>query len=218
MIPPKTSNPVTKLFRNGRASSTVLLWLNFFLCLLITYSLGTWLPRLMTQGGYAFGSGLKFLLVLNIGGILGSVIGGWLADYFSTKRVLMVFFMLNAISLTLMGMQPGVTLLYLLVAIAGATSIGSQIVLYSYASQFYPTEVRSTGIGWASGVGRLGGIFGPVMGGALLALSLPLEQNFMVLAIPGLIAAIAVSLIREKKSAVPELEVSPEPYYTTSVD
>ena len=146
VIPLKTGNPVTKLFGNGRASSTVLLWMNFFLCLLITYGLSTWLPRLMSQAGYAFGSGLMFLLVLNIGGILGSIIGGWLADYFSTKRVLMVFFMLNAISSTLMGMQPSVFFLYVFVAIAGATSIGSQIVLYSYASQFYPTEVRSTGV------------------------------------------------------------------------
>ena len=153
----------------------------------------------MTEAGYAFGSSLTFLLVLNIGGIFGSLIGGWLADKWSTKRVLTIFFTLNAISLTVMGLQPTLIVLYLFVAIAGATSIGSQIILYSFASQFYPTEVRSTGVGWASGVGRIGGIIGPLLGGALLALSLPFQQNFMVLAVPGLLAAIVVAFIHEKR-------------------
>ena len=209
-IPPKKGIPVKKLFENGRTVSTILFWLNFFLCLLITYGLGTWLPKLMTEAGYAFGSSLTFLLVLNIGGIFGSLIGGWLADKWSTKRVLTIFFTLNAISLTVMGLQPTLIVLYLFVAIAGATSIGSQIILYSFASQFYPTEVRSTGVGWASGVGRIGGIIGPLLGGALLALSLPFQQNFMVLAVPGLLAAIVVAFIHEKSpsrqvSGVPKL-------------
>ena len=124
--------------------------------------------------------------------------------------MLTIFFTLNAISLTVMGLQPTLIVLYLFVAIAGATSIGSQIILYSFASQFYPTEVRSTGVGWASGVGRIGGIIGPLLGGALLALSLPFQQNFMVLAVPGLLAAIVVAFIHEKSpsrqvSGVPKL-------------
>ena len=215
-VPSKKGIPVKKLFENGRTMSTLLFWFNFFLCLLITYGLGTWLPKLMSDAGYGFGSSLTFLLVLNIGGIVGSLVGGWLADHWSTKRVLTVFFALNAISLTVMGIQPNVVFLYILVAIAGATSIGSQIILYSFASQFYPTEVRSTGVGWASGVGRMGGIIGPLVGGSLLALSLPFQQNFMILAIPGLLAAIAVAFIREKGHAKNPVSISPKLYKATS--
>ena len=215
-VPSKKGIPVKKLFENGRTISTLLFWFNFFLCLLITYGLGTWLPKLMSDAGYGFGSSLTFLLVLNIGGIVGSLVGGWLADHWSTKRVLTVFFALNAISLTVMGIQPNVVFLYILVAIAGATSIGSQIILYSFASQFYPTEVRSTGVGWASGVGRMGGIIGPLVGGSLLALSLPFQQNFMILAIPGLLAAIAVAFIREKGHAKNPVSISPKLYKATS--
>lgn len=208
VLPPKKGIPASKLFRDGRAISTVLFWANFFLCLLITYGLGTWLPKLMSQAGYAFGSSLLFLLVLNVGGIIGSLFGGWLADRWRTKNVLVIFFSLNAISLTLMGSQPNLFVLYVFVAIAGATSIGSQIVLYSFASQFYPTEVRSTGVGWASGVGRLGGIIGPVLGGGLLALNLPFQQNFMALAIPGVLAAIAVAFVKEKRDVTLPVEVA----------
>ncbi|MDS9471402.1 aromatic acid/H+ symport family MFS transporter [Sporosarcina pasteurii] len=215
-IPSKKGIPVTKLFESGRTISTLLFWFNFFLCLLITYGLGTWLPKLMSEAGYAFGSSLMFLLVLNLGGIIGSLTGGWWADHWSTKNVLTLFFTLNAISLTVMGLQPNVVILYILVAIAGATSIGSQIILYSFASQFYPTEVRSTGVGWSSGVGRIGGIIGPVVGGALLALNLPFQQNFMLLAVPGVLAAIAVAFIREKGHAKQRASVKPNLVKATS--
>jgi MFS transporter, AAHS family, benzoate transport protein len=212
VIPSRTGIPVKKLFANGRTPSTLLFWTNFFLCLLITYGLSTWLPRLMSQAGYALGSSLTFLLVLNVGGILGSLIGGWLADRWDTKKVLIIYFTLNVVSLTLMGTHPNAFVLYVLVAIAGATTIGTQIILYSYASQYYPIEIRSTGIGWASGVGRLGGIVGPMFGGILLAANLPLQQNFLVLTIPGIIAAIAISLVHEKKNQIQPTEVSPEIY------
>ncbi|WKA59977.1 aromatic acid/H+ symport family MFS transporter [Planococcus shenhongbingii] len=210
VITSETGMPVKKLFKNGRTSSTLLFWANFFLCLLITYGLSTWLPKLMGQAGYTLGSSLIFLLLLNVGGILGALTGGWLADRWSTKKVLITFFVLNVVSLTLMGTLPNTFILYILVAIAGATTIGSQIVLYSYASQYYPIEIRSTGLGWASGIGRLGGILGPTLGGMILALNLPLNQNFMVLAIPAVIAAVAIAFINEMKNPVTIKEAAPE--------
>ena len=163
----------------------------------------------MAQAGYALGSSLMFLLVLNAGAILGSLIGGWAADRWSTKKVLIFYFILGAIALTLLGTHPNTFVLYTLVAIAGATTIGTQIILYSYVSQYYPITMRSTGLGWASGVGRIGGIVGPIMGGFLLGAQFPLQFNFMAFAIPGMIAAIAVAIIREKKPlSIPLTEAS----------
>ena len=92
-------------------------------------------------------------------------------------------------------------LLFLLVGLAGASTIGTQIVTYAYAGQFYPMAMRSTGIGWASGVGRSGAILAPIAIGTLVGMALPLEQNFMAIAIPAVIAVIAVSLIRHGRSA-----------------
>ncbi|USK71969.1 MFS transporter [Peribacillus asahii] len=207
VIPKKTGITVAKLFGDGRALSTLLFWVSFFMCLLMVYGLNTWLPKLMAQAGYALGSSLMFLLVLNAGAILGSVIGGWAADRWSTKKVVISYFILGGIALTLLGTHPNTFVLYTLVAIAGATTIGTQIILYSYVSQYYPIQIRSTGLGWASGVGRIGGIVGPIMGGILLGAQLPLQLNFMVFAIPGVIAAIAIVSIREKKSPLSEVSL-----------
>src|SRR5690606_11234552 len=84
--------------------------------------------------------------------------------------------------------------LYTLITIAGATVIGTQILLYAAAAQFYGLSIRSTGLGWASGIGRNGAIVGPLLGGALLGINLPLQLNFMAFAIPGIIASLAMML------------------------
>mgnify|MGYP000703394017 FL=1 len=167
--PQKTEQSLAALFSNNRALSTLMFFQAFFMCLLMVYGLGSWLPKLMTMAGYGFGSSLMFLLFLNIGGIIGAIGGGWLSDRFHPRPVLMLFFTLAAVSLALLGFKSHVAVLYFLVTVAGATTIGSQILLYAYVAQFYPTAIRSTALGWSSGVGRIGAILGPVLGGALLA-------------------------------------------------
>ena len=77
---------------------------------------------------------------------------------------------------------------------AGATTIGTQILLYACAAQLYGLSIRSTGLGWASGIGRNGAIVGPVLGGVLMGVGLPLHLNFVAFAIPGVIAALAMAV------------------------
>lgn len=186
--------PVKELFTDGRALGTLMLWLAFFCCLLMVYALGSWLPKLMANAGYSLGSSLAFLLVLNFGAIFGAVGGGVLGDKLNLPKVLAVFFAIAAVSITLLGFKPPMVVLYTLIAIAGATTIGSQILLYACAAQFYNLNIRSTGLGWASGIGRNGAIVGPLLGGSLLAISLPLQLNFMAFAVPGVIAAVAMTV------------------------
>ncbi len=194
--------PVLELFKEGRVLSTVMLWTAFFMCLLMVYALGSWLPKLMSMAGYALSSSLMFLMVLNVGAIVGAIGGGWLADRFHPRPVLVVFFVLAAISLSLLGLESPMWVLYALVSVAGATTIGSQILLYAYVAQYYPTAIRSTGLGWASGIGRNGAIVGPLLGGTLLALALPHHLNFVAFAVPGVIAALAVFNVGRRASTV----------------
>lgn len=210
-LPQKTGIPIGQLFKGGRAISTIMLWITFFMCLLMVYGLNTWLPKLMAGAGYALGSSLMFLLILNLGAIFGAIFGGWASDRWNGKKVLMLFFVVATASLTLLGFKANLFVLYLLVAIAGATTIGTQIIAYSFASQYYPMQMRSTGVGWASGIGRFGAVTGPILGGFLLTMNLPLQQNFLAFAIPGIIAAIAVGFVRMGNSANQVLEVFPEP-------
>ena len=197
---PEAAN-VASLFRRGRTTNTLLFWLAFFTCLLTMYALSSWLPKLMMAAGYSMDNSLMFMMVMNIGAVVGIIGGGILADRFHLKPVLMCLGMLGGIVMSLMGFQSNQFLLYILVFLAGAASIGSQMLLYSYVAQYYPLAIRSTGIGWSSAIGRMGAIVGPILIGSLLGMSLPAYINFIVVGIPVLITAIAVALIvHEDKS------------------
>lgn len=189
--------PVLELFREGRALRTLMIWVAFFCCLLMVYALSSWLPKLMANAGYSLGSSLSFLLALNFGGMFGAIAGGFLGDRFNLPKVVAVFFIVAAVSISLLGFKSPTPLLYLLIGIAGATTIGTQILLYATAAQFYGLAFRSTGLGWASGIGRNGAIVGPLLGGALLGINLPLQLNFMAFAIPGAIAALAMCFVHQ---------------------
>jgi AAHS family benzoate transporter-like MFS transporter len=201
----KQGAPVLELFRDGRALRTLMIWVAFFCCLLMVYALSSWLPKLMANAGYSLGSSLSFLLALNFGGMFGAIAGGFLGDRFNLPKVVAVFFIVAAVSISLLGFKSPTPLLYLLIGIAGATTIGTQILLYATAAQFYGLSIRSTGLGWASGIGRNGAIVGPLLGGALLGINLPLQLNFMAFAIPGAIAALAMCFVQLQQSRVAPL-------------
>ena len=192
--------PLKALFQQGRSFSTFMFWIAFFMCLLMVYALGSWLPKLMIQAGYSLGASMIFLFALNIGGMIGAIGGGALADRFHIKKVLVIMFVCGAAALILLGFNSPQIVLYTLISVAGAATIGSQILLYTFVAQYYPSTVRSTGMGWASGIGRIGAIVGPVLTGALLTMNLPHQMNFFAIAIPGVIAALAILMVNLKAS------------------
>ncbi|MDF3835881.1 MFS transporter [Cupriavidus basilensis] len=199
------SAPVRQLFADGRGYSTIMFWIACFMCLFMVYALSSWLTKLMANAGHSLGSALTFVLVLNFGAVIGAIGGGWLADTFQAKRVLVVMYLLAAVSITMLGYNVPTFWSFVLVGLAGATTIGTQIVNSAYASQFYPMAIRSTGIGWTLGVGRGGAILAPIVIGILVEIELPLEQNFMAIGLPALAAAFAVGLIDQRRSASPHV-------------
>ena len=200
---------VLELFRNGLAVRTLSIWVAFFCCLLMVYALSSWLPKLMANAGYSLGSSLSFLLALNFGGMAGAILGGWLGDRFNLTKVKVGFFIAAAVSISLLGFKSPTLVLYLLIFIAGATTIGTQILLYAGTAQLYGLSIRSTGLGWASGIGRNGAIVGPLLGGALMGIELPLQLNFMAFAIPGAIAALAMLVFALSSGSVDKLGLQP---------
>ncbi|RZL90584.1 MAG: MFS transporter [Variovorax sp.] len=193
--------PVAKLFQDGRGFSTIMFWIAFFMGLFMVYSLSSWLTKLMAMAGYSLGSALTFVLVLNVGAIVGAVLGGWLADKFNIKYVLVVMYALGAVFLCMMTIKTSQEVLYLIVGLVGACTTGAQLVAYAYCGQFYPMAIRSTGIGMASGIGRAGAIMAPLLIGLLVSLKLPLEQNFFAIAAAGALGAVALAFIDHGKSA-----------------
>jgi MFS transporter, AAHS family, benzoate transport protein len=192
--------PIIGLFKENRAFSTVMFWIAFFSCLLMVYGLNTWLPKLMMEAGYGLNSSLGFLIALQGGAIIGTLIIGRLCDKYGSKKMLVPMYASGAVALTLLGFGGNTFVIYLLVAIAGAATIGAQNIVQAYVSQYYPPTIRSTALGMASGVGRTGGMLGPLLGGFLLSVTLPIHLNFIAFAIPGLIAAVALSMVPLKNA------------------
>ncbi|MEH6944331.1 MFS transporter [Bacillus sp. JJ722] len=200
--PKQDSSPVKELFTQNRALLTVVIWLTYIMSLLMIYGLNTWLPKFMNEAGFPLGSSLSFLLALNVGATVGAILMGWVADRWGVGKALILFFVIAAVTITSLGYATNMTLLYILVALAGAATVGTQNLTHSYTSQFYPITMRSTALGWALGVGRIGAILGPTIGGFLLASNLTLQLNFMAFALPGVIAALSVFLANQQGKKV----------------
>jgi AAHS family benzoate transporter-like MFS transporter len=105
-----------------------------------------------------------------------------------------LFFVTAAVAISLLGFTTSY-ILYILMFVAGATTSGNQIVMNTLVAQYYPALLRSTGFGWASGIGRIGAIIGPTMVGYLVSLKLPFEQNFFAFAVAAGVAAIAIFFV-----------------------
>lgn len=191
-----------QLFSHGFAARTLLLWIAFFMVLLMIYGLLTWLPQLMVKSGYALGSSLSFLLTLFIAATVVSCIGGYLADRLGARRVLIIAYLVSAALITVLGHlgDAPLVLVYAVIAVGGGAAFSAQIFANTFATELYPPTLRTAGLGWALGVGRLGAIVGPTLGGVLLDTAMPTSTNFLVFAIPGVLAAAAVSFVRSSAS------------------
>jgi AAHS family benzoate transporter-like MFS transporter len=200
--------PVLELFRDRRGFSTLMIWIAFFFGLFMVYALSSWLTKLLALAGYSLGSALNFVLIFNTGAILGAVGGAWLGDKFNIKTVLTCLYGLGAVSLAALGFIKSDGLLSVVVFIVGASTLGTQLVAYAFAAAFYPASIRSTGVGFASGVGRAGGILAPIIIGAIVALELPLEQNFLAIGLAGLLGMIAVALVNQRLAASAALQTA----------
>jgi AAHS family benzoate transporter-like MFS transporter len=161
---------------------TILLGLLSATGLLLVYTLNTWLPELMGRAGFSTNGSLAFLLVLNGGAVLGALGASRFADRFGPKPVVAASFLLGAAAIALLTAGLPLGLLLAFVAVVGLGTSGTQILIYGFVATYYRTNVRSAGVAWCAGFGRLGGIGGPLIGGLLVASGIALTSTFYVLA------------------------------------
>ena len=198
---------VTQLFADGRGLITGLLWLMFFMNLLNLYFLQNWLPTVMSDAGIKIETAIMVSTLFQIVGVVGTITLGRFMDRFrsSAFRILGLAYFGAAISVFLIG-EAGASVMLLIctVAAAGFCVVGGQTASNALAAEYYPVSIRSTGIGWCLGIGRIGGIIGPILGGVLLATGGGARRVFWTAAIPALIAtaaAFAVAALRKKEPA-----------------
>ena len=186
--------PVAELFRDGRAGVTLLLWLISFMNLINLYFLSNWLPTLIKDAGYSTGAAVLIGTSLQVGGIIGTLTLGWFINRFGFTRVLGSCFVVACIFIALIGHVAATpVLLFICVVVAGFCVVGGQPAVNALAGTFYPTQLRSTGIGWALGIGRIGSVLGPVIGGQLIAMQWANGSLFMAAAVPAIISALMVA-------------------------
>ena len=183
--------PVVHLFREGRTAATLLLWVVFFMSLLDIYFLSNWLPTVLNDLGASVSSAAAIGSMLQVGGVVGTFALGSIIDRFSFRALALVYFA-AVFAVGAIG-QLGHSVVFVTMAIfaAGFCIVGGQIAANALAAGFYPTSVRATGVGWALGIGRVGSIVGPLIGGALLTAKWSTASVFAAAALAALCAALA---------------------------
>lgn len=189
--------PVRHLFTEGRAHDTLLIWAAFFTNSVVVLNLMNWIPSLAVEAGFAMEKGTLALMVLNLGGLVGPLALAHLACKYGSRRVIALGFLASTVAVAAIG-QGGAWPAFMIATtfVAGFFTYGNQIAIYALAVNLYPTEVRSTGVGWTLGIGRVGAIVGPMLGGLLLALQWGMPLYFLFFGILLVIAAAAIASIR----------------------
>ncbi|MBO0851572.1 MAG: MFS transporter, partial [Pseudonocardia sp.] len=189
------------LFLRDQLTATLLFGAASFCGLLLVYGLNTWLPEIMRNAGYPLGSALSFLLVLNLGAVVGAIVASRLADRYGPKPVTVMAFLLATACLVVLSQRVDTAVLLVAVAVAGLGSVGTQVLVNGYVAVHHPAPVRASALGWALGVGRAGAIVGPLLGGWMLASGIGFEWNFYAFAVPALAGALLIALVPRRRIA-----------------
>jgi MFS transporter, AAHS family, 4-hydroxybenzoate transporter len=194
---------VKHLFTDGRATATVLIWLAFIMNLFVLVYLVFWMPTLLRQAGQPLDVAIRVTIFYGIGGIVGGLTMGWVADRIgSLYSVLALGYVGGAVFITIAAFSVHDTsILIPAMFLTGFSINGGQPSLNTISGIYYPTAIRATGIGWALGVGRIGAIVGPIVGGILVGAHWSVPSVILVNTIPAVIAAAAIVALRRKRSA-----------------
>jgi len=165
--------------------ATLTLWASFFLCFSTLYVLMSWIPKLMEDSGYEASVGRDAFFMFNLGGVLGIYLMGWMSTRWKLTNLVFYLLTASAVGMVVFAMAPNqLTLLMTLILLIGILQQGGFTGLYGTAAKIYPTEIRSTGIGWAIGLGRTGAVAGPAVAGYLIAAGFDMSANFYFFAVP----------------------------------
>jgi AAHS family 4-hydroxybenzoate transporter-like MFS transporter len=189
------SFPVSQLFTEGRATATCFIWLAFLMNLIVLYFFTSWLPTVLNGVGLTIAEAVKATAYFQVGGTVGALAIGRLIDIYPPTRILALAFAGAAGSIALIANAGSSAFVVPAVFCAGLCIVGGQNGANAFAGGFYPTRVRSTGIGWALGIGRIGSVIGPMLAGLLLGMKWSPESVFFMAMIPAGLASLSMFLV-----------------------
>ena len=194
-----TVTAVKQLLSNNYKISTLQLWSALFFAFGCLYFLISWIPKLATNAGLSIELAIYAGTVFNIGAFFGIVLQGYCSSKIGLKKTISIFFLITAVLMALFKIFIGSNWLLIIFGLLGFFIQGGFVGLYAVAARLYPTEFRTTGVGWAIGAGRLGGVLGPLAGGVLVGMGFSMSTNFIIFSFPALLAAILTYFIHSKK-------------------
>jgi AAHS family 4-hydroxybenzoate transporter-like MFS transporter len=187
--------PMAQLFARGRAVGTVLLWISFFIAFMMLVTNSAWAPTLLKREGIDIAHASIAMAMYNLGSVVATLFVGWLIVRVGASVVLPVAMVGSALSMALIGYAaPSIGLVTLLEGLFGIFMGGGSSGLIALAAIYYPTAIRSTGVGWAMGMGRIGSFTGPLTVAALIASALSTSTLFVAIGVPALIAALTTAI------------------------
>lgn len=202
--------PFTELLKPAYLRAGIGIWVASFMGLLLVYGLNTWLPKLMNDAGYPVPTAVTQLLVLNVGGVVGLVLGGFVADRRGIKGTTMSWFAVSVVMLACLSIKmESDVMLNVVVFFTGVFVFSAMVLVYAYVTNFYPAAVRSTALGSASGIGRIGSIVGPSITGALVSSGIGHPWGFYFFAAVAVLGFLAVLTLPRTAAGVPAKAVEP---------
>jgi AAHS family 4-hydroxybenzoate transporter-like MFS transporter len=193
---------VAALFRDGRARTTLLLWTVYFLSLLTLYLMSSWLTTHVRDLGFAVSVSILVGTLFQVGGVFGTFFG-WMVDRLGAGLTIVSAYATGAVAIVCIGLAgASLPLLVVTVLLAGFGIIGGQSATNALAAISYPTQIRSTGVGWATGIGRIGSIIGPTLAGVIVQATGSTESIFFLAVIPPLCACLAGFVLSSSKSSL----------------
>ncbi len=196
LAPEQASVGIRALFSEGRTRITLLLWVVFFANLLTMFAIGGWMPTVLNEAGYPLDRAILVSAMSAIGGVIGGLLIAVLIDRTGAARTLVAGFLAAGVAIALIGqVTDSVVLVLIVLFLSGLAGMGCQFGINALASISYDTGARTTGLGWALAIGRIGAIIGPVVVGTAIGMALSVSQLFLLGAIPMLIAAGAVFVL-----------------------
>jgi MFS transporter, AAHS family, 4-hydroxybenzoate transporter len=202
---PAARGGVRQLFGRGRAAGTLLLWVSCFVAYLQLVTNSAWSPTLLSHVGVPAQQSALAMAAFNFGSLLGTAAAGWLLTRLGGARLLPLLLAGTVVAYGLVGYAaPSIRMIVLLEGLVGLLLGSATAALIALSAIFYPAPIRSTGIGWAMGVGRAGSFLGPLVVGALLAAGWTVAAIFALLAAPALLAAVTAGLIPQRDTASPD--------------
>ncbi len=178
--------------------STFQLWTALFLAFATLYFMLNWIPKLATNAGLSLSAAIYAGTVFNFGAIVGIPMQGYCSSRFGLKKTIGIILIFTALVMLSFGFFVETDYVLVIFFLMGFGVQGGFVGLYAVAASMYPTYIRTTGVGWAIGAGRLGGIIGPILGGLLVAWGLDMTQSFWVFAIPSALAGLMTLRISSK--------------------